>query len=308
MARLILVRHARTAETGITLSGRIKGIPLSPEGRREAAALADALGGVQIAGIHSSPMQRCLETAEAVRSTRGPSVKARPEVSVDERLNEVDYGEWSGRELRTLAKEPLWATVQRQPSAVTFPGGESLRAAAARAVEAVREIDARYRDRETWLCASHGDIIKAIVADALGIPLDLFQRIAEMLKDLSEGGSVQLPGVALPLPRKLPALAEPLAPEFRVGTIALAWDPAPKRLILEFRDDMGIDDAGAPPPISDSPEGPDVLRVSLGVATALEFAENALQLAAAGRAICPNCGVPLDPRGHRCARKAALLN
>lgn len=178
MARLILVRHARTAETGIKLSGRIKGIPLSPDGRRESAALAEALGGVQIAGIHSSPMQRCLETAEAVRSTRGPSVKARPEVSVDERLNEVDYGEWSGRELRTLAKEPLWATVQRQPSAVTFPGGESLRAAAARAVEAVREIDARYRDRETWLCTSHGDIIKAIVADALGIPLDLFQRIA----------------------------------------------------------------------------------------------------------------------------------
>ena len=178
MARLILVRHARTAETGIKLSGRLKGIPLSPDGRREAAALADALGGVQIAGIHSSPMQRCLETAEAVRSTRGPSVKARPEVSVDERLNEVDYGEWSGRDLRTLAKEPLWATVQRQPSAVTFPGGESLRAAAARAVEAVREIDARYRESETWLCASHGDIIKAIVADALGIPLDLFQRIA----------------------------------------------------------------------------------------------------------------------------------
>ena len=161
--------------------------------------------------------------------------------------------------------------------------------------------------RTFHLQAIGGGIAATVIVEKSQIAV-LARRIAEMLKDLSEGGSVQLPEVALPLPRRLPALVEPLAPEFRVGTIALAWDPVPKRLILEFRDDMGIDDAGAPPPINDSPEGPDVLRVSLGVATALEFAENALQLAAAGRAICPNCGVPLDPRGHRCARKAALLN
>lgn len=161
--------------------------------------------------------------------------------------------------------------------------------------------------RTFHLQAIGGGIAATVIVEKSQIAV-LARRIAEMLRDLSEGGSVRLPEVALPLPRRLPALVEPLAPEFRVGTIALAWDPAPKRLILEFRDDMGIDDAGAPPPINDSPEGPDVLRVSLGVATALEFAENALQLAAAGRAICPNCGVPLDPRGHRCARKAALLN
>ena len=168
MARLILVRHARTAETGLKLSGRIKGIPLSPAGRKEAAALADALSAVQISGIASSPMQRCLETAEAVRSMRGPSVKSRPDI----------VGDWSGKELRALMKDPLWNTVQRQPSAMVFPNGESLRAASARAIEAIREIDARFSDDETWLCASHGDIIKAIVADALGTPLDLFQRIA----------------------------------------------------------------------------------------------------------------------------------
>uniref|UniRef100_UPI00404A1B0A DUF3090 family protein n=1 Tax=Candidatus Limnocylindrus sp. TaxID=2802978 RepID=UPI00404A1B0A len=413
MARLILVRHARTAETGIKLSGRIKGIPLSPAGRKEAAALAEALSAVQIAGIASSPMQRCLETAEAVRSMRGPSVKSRPDIVVDERLTEVEYGDWSGQELRKLMKDPLWSTVQRQPSAMVFPNGESLRAASARAVEAIREIDARFSDDETWLCASHGDIIKAIVADALGTPTRplpahchrsgqhhrhslqrrapngrareplsrgcgrwsgrqaeaniapratarrtlmarriirfdppdqfiagaigepgqrifhlqaigggiaatvvveksqiavLARRIVEMLKDLSEGGSVQLPNAPLPLPRKLPALAEPFTAEFRVGTIALAWDPLLTRLILEFRDDMSVEDAAAPPPINDAPDGPDVLRVSLSIAAALEFAENSLQLAAAGRPIGPNCGVPLDPRGHRCARKAALLN
>lgn len=157
------------------------------------------------------------------------------------------------------------------------------------------------------LQAIGGGIAATVVVEKSQIAV-LARRIVEMLKDLSEGGSVQLPQVSLPLPRKLPALAEPFTAEFRVGTIALAWDPALLRLILEFRDDMTLEDAGAPPPINDSPDGPNVLRVSLSVSSALEFAENALQLAAAGRPICPNCGVPLDPRGHRCTRKAALLN
>jgi len=89
----------------------------------------------------------------------------------------------------------------------------------------------------------------------------------------------------------------------------LAWDPSVSRLILEFRDDMSEEEASdAPPPINDAPDGPDVLRVSLTVAAALAFAEQSLQLAAAGRPPCPNCGVPLEATGHRCARKAAYLN
>jgi uncharacterized repeat protein (TIGR03847 family) len=89
----------------------------------------------------------------------------------------------------------------------------------------------------------------------------------------------------------------------------LAWDPSASRLILEFRDDMNEEDASdAPPPMNDAPVGPDVLRVSLSPAAALAFAERALQLAAAGRPPCPNCGAPLETTGHRCARKAAYLN
>ena len=92
--------------------------------------------------------------------------------------SEVDYGKWTGKQLRVLAKDPLWSTVQRQPSAMRFPDGESLRAAATRASEAIREWNARFKDDEIWLAASHGDIIKAIVSEATGAPLDLFQRIA----------------------------------------------------------------------------------------------------------------------------------
>lgn len=177
MATLVLVRHARTAETGGLLSGRREGIPLSPAGRSEAKLLADRLASVRFAGMVSSPIQRCRETMNAIRSTRAANVPARPVVQVEERLTEVDYGNWTGKELKVLAKDPLWTIVQHQPSAMQFPGGESLRAAATRATEAIRDLDAQFKEDEVWLAVSHGDIIKAIVSDASGAPLDLFQRI-----------------------------------------------------------------------------------------------------------------------------------
>ncbi len=162
MATLVLIRHARTAETGSLLSGRREGIPLSPTGRSEAKLLAERLAGVRFAGIFSSPMQRCRETVEAIRSTRGPNVPARPNTQIEDRLTEVDYGGWTGKELKVLAKDPLWTTVQRQPSAMQFPEGESLRAAATRATEAIRDLDAGFKDEDVWLAVSHGDIIKAM--------------------------------------------------------------------------------------------------------------------------------------------------
>lgn len=178
MATLVLIRHASTAETGRSLSGRIPGIPLSDKGREEARALAARLAEVAFARIISSPIQRCIETLEPILATRTAGVAARPEIEIDERLAEVDYGDWSGRELKLLAKEPLWATVQRQPSAMQFPGGEALAAAAARGIAAVRAHAATADAGDIMLAASHGDLIKAIVADALGTPLDLFQRIS----------------------------------------------------------------------------------------------------------------------------------
>jgi probable phosphomutase (TIGR03848 family) len=100
---------------------------------------------------------------------------------VDDRLTEVDYGEWTGRKIGELVKEPLWQVVQAQPSAAVFPGGEALAAVQARAVAAVREHDRRLHDEHDgdvlWLACAHGDVIKAVVADALGIHLDSFQRI-----------------------------------------------------------------------------------------------------------------------------------
>jgi probable phosphomutase (TIGR03848 family) len=174
---LILVRHGLTAVTGRVLSGRLPGYPLDERGRAQAAEVGDRLRAVPLAAIVSSPVERCAATAQAIAAGRGPDGKAAP-VTFDDRLAEVDYGEWAGRELRDLAREPLWRVVQATPSAVTFPGGETLRAMAARAVDAVRAGNAAAGPDATWLACTHGDLVKAIVADALGLHLDAYQRIA----------------------------------------------------------------------------------------------------------------------------------
>jgi uncharacterized repeat protein (TIGR03847 family) len=158
------------------------------------------------------------------------------------------------------------------------------------------------------LQATEGGRSSAVIVEKSQVAI-LARRIAEMLKDLGEGAEIGLPPAGSPLPSSAPKLSEPLDAQFRVGTIALAWDPSVNRLILEFRDDMNDENTSdAPPPMNDAPDGPDVLRVSLSPAAALTFAERALQLAAAGRPPCPNCGAPLETTGHRCARKAAYLN
>lgn len=177
MATLILVRHGRsTANTAGLLAGWTPGVALDERGAAQAAALPGRLAGVPIAVAVTSPLQRCLETLR-------PLLDARPELAVhtDERIGECRYGDWSGRKLAELADEPLMDVVQQHPSAAAFPGGESMRAMQARAVDAVREWNARveadHGEDATYVMCSHGDIIKSVVADALGMHLDLFQRI-----------------------------------------------------------------------------------------------------------------------------------
>jgi len=170
---LVLLRHGLTAITGPVLAGRTPGVHLDDRGIAQAAEAAKRLAGVNLAAIVSSPLERCQETAEAVAVANGMSVETEP------RLVECGYGDWTGQELKKLAKDPLWKVVQAHPSAVTFPGteGESLRAAQARAVDAVRSWNVKLGPDAVWLACSHADIIKSVVADALGMHLDEFQRI-----------------------------------------------------------------------------------------------------------------------------------
>ncbi|HTL24161.1 MAG TPA: MSMEG_4193 family putative phosphomutase, partial [Mycobacteriales bacterium] len=126
------------------------------------------LRGTRFDAVVSSPLERCVETAFTATGS---------EVVVDERLGECRYGDWTGKPLKELAKTPLWKVVQQHPSAAVFPNGEALRDVQNRAVAAVRDWNARLGPDATWLACSHGDVIKSVVADALGLHLDQFQRL-----------------------------------------------------------------------------------------------------------------------------------
>jgi probable phosphomutase (TIGR03848 family) len=171
---VILMRHGRTtANAAGVLAGWTPGVQLDETGAGQVQAVGQRLATVPLAAVVSSPLERCRQSAAAVLAARDL------ELQVDERLGEARYGDWTGRPITELAKEPLWKVVQQHPSAAVFPGpeGEGLAQTQTRAVAAVREWNAALGPDAVWLACSHGDVIKAVLADALGVHLDQFQRI-----------------------------------------------------------------------------------------------------------------------------------
>ncbi|MDQ1180403.1 histidine phosphatase family protein [Rhodococcus sp. SORGH_AS_0301] len=173
---VILLRHGRsTSNTAGTLAGRSDGVELDDLGREQAERVVARLEVLPLAAIVRSPLLRCEQTIAPLAAAR------ELEPVVEDRLLEVDYGEWTGKPIKDLVGEPLWKVVQQHPSAAVFPGGESLADVQIRAVRAIREIDARLAAEHgadvLWVACSHGDVIKSVLADALGSHLDQFQRI-----------------------------------------------------------------------------------------------------------------------------------
>jgi probable phosphomutase (TIGR03848 family) len=173
---VILLRHGRsTSNTAHTLAGRSEGVDLDEKGREQAAAVVDRIGALPVKAIVRSPLLRCASTVAPLAAA------LQLEPAVDERISEVDYGAWTGRKIADLVKEPLWTVVQQQPSAAVFPDGEGLAQVQARAVAAGRGHDPRQAPQPhgdvLWVACTHGDVIKAVLADALGTHLDSFQRI-----------------------------------------------------------------------------------------------------------------------------------
>lgn len=178
MATVILVRHGRTtANVSGVLAGRAPGVELDDVGHEQAQRTAERLAVVPLAAVVASPLERCGQTARHILDAQADS----PASMVDGAITECDYGDWQGQPLSLLSLEPLWSTVQSQPSAATFPSGESLAQMQSRAVGAIRRWDAAFEQQHgagaVWAAVSHGDVIKAVLADALGMHLDLFQRI-----------------------------------------------------------------------------------------------------------------------------------
>ena len=178
MPTVLLVRHGETHanRTGV-LAGRTPGVTLTARGTEQASAAGVRIQGLAVTHFASSPLERTKETARLMRSAAQTRAPLRSQMG----LVECDYGAWSGKKLSALAKQPLWSQVQHRPSNVVFPDGESMRDMSQRAVAAVLREHERAESiagpHAIWVAVTHGDIIKAIVADALGLHLDNFQRI-----------------------------------------------------------------------------------------------------------------------------------
>ncbi len=174
MTLVLLVRHGLTAPTGTVLSGWTPGIPLDDRGRAQAEALAARLAPVPLDAIITSPLERCRQTAEAIAA-----VGEGQAVLEDERVGECHYGDWTGQPLKRLAREPLWRVVQAHPGAARFPGegGESIMDMQHRAVTAIMDWNERLGAEAVYMICSHGDVIKSVIADSLGMHLDMLQRI-----------------------------------------------------------------------------------------------------------------------------------
>jgi len=173
---VLLVRHGTTPTTGKVLPGRAPGLHLSDQGLAQAEAVAERIGvltakehGAPVA-VYASPLERTSETARPIARALGLRVRS------DRGLLECDFGDWTGKKLADLAKKPEWSTVQRNPSGFRFPGGESFLEMQARMASALSRLVALHPGR-TVVAVSHADPIKAVVAQAAGTPLDLFQRL-----------------------------------------------------------------------------------------------------------------------------------
>ena len=165
-----LIRHASYDLLGRVLAGRAPGHSLNPAGRAEAAQVATTLRNRPLAAILSSPIERARETARLIAAPHGLDVLTEPA------LTEIDFGAWTGKTFQELNEAPGWAAFNTFRGTAPTPGGETMLAAQARAVAALARLAACYPGAEL-AAVSHGDIIKAIIAHALGAPLDLFHRL-----------------------------------------------------------------------------------------------------------------------------------
>jgi probable phosphoglycerate mutase len=178
LATFLLIRHAAHALGGDRIAGRTPGVPLSPDGRRQAAELSERLAALPVQALYCSPIQRARETAAPL------AARWRLPVQVREEISELDFGEWSGQPLDELRPQERWQRFNRFRSGTRAPGGELMLETQARIVTFMQALRDEHPDQFVAL-VSHGDVIKSAVAYYLGVPLDLFQRLEIGLASVS---------------------------------------------------------------------------------------------------------------------------
>jgi probable phosphomutase (TIGR03848 family) len=172
MPTILLIRHAENEYVAKgRLAGRLPDVHLNSNGKKQAEAIANALGEAPIKAIYASPLERCLETAQPLADRLGVTVMPR------EGLLEIDFGDWQDKTLKQLHRRKLWKIVQGNPARMHFPGGESFATAQTRIRDELELLSKTHNDKDLIACFSHSDLIRLAVAYYIGTPLDLFQRI-----------------------------------------------------------------------------------------------------------------------------------
>jgi len=168
---ILLVRHGQTPTTGRLLPGQAPGLHLSDDGKKQAEAAAARIAKLKrVTAIYASSLERARETAMPIARVRDLAVR------IERGLMDLDVGRWTGERLDKVSKRPEWSTVQRHPSGFRFPDGESFMEMQTRMTDALARIVERHRGGVV-VAVSHADPIKAALAHALGMHLDLFQRL-----------------------------------------------------------------------------------------------------------------------------------
>ena len=161
-------------------------------------------------------------------------------------------------------------------------------------------------ERTFFLQAKTGERVTSVALEKIQVAA-LAERLNDLLAEVRRrlGDDVDIPSTPSPGPDDVAPLDTPLLEEFRVGTLALAWDTDDDRVVIEAHAAVEGEEAPEVEPLTDADEGPDVLRVRISPAQARSFIKRAEQVVAAGRPPCPFCGLPLDPAGHICPGRTA---
>jgi probable phosphoglycerate mutase len=168
---VLFIRHGENEWTKSNkLAGRTPNVHLNEQGQKQAKALAQRLANIKLSAIYASPLERTMETAQAIAQHHQLEVQPQPG------LLEVDYGKWTGQKITKLTKKKSWRTIQFYPSGAGFPGGETMYHMQSRFVQEVNALVSRHPG-EIIAIVGHADLIKSAVAHYLGVHFDLFQRI-----------------------------------------------------------------------------------------------------------------------------------
>ncbi len=170
MTTFLLVRHALHEFGGERIAGRTPNVHLSPDGLREADALAERLSGIRVDALYASPILRCQETAEKIVRRHDLEV-----VTSDE-ITELGFGDWQGARIDVLDEQDPWKRFNAFRSGTRAPHGELFLETQLRIVRFILDLRERH-EGQTVALVSHADVIRAALLHFLGIPMDLFLRL-----------------------------------------------------------------------------------------------------------------------------------